>query len=93
MVQSNVAKLKRFLTSLFKKIELGTPFKISFQGDTAHINQATIDSVKEKHGGFLTPLIRKVMSFIKRWDGLLPLAALLPLIFGGIAAAGGQLVG
>ena len=96
MAQSNAAKLKRFLTHLFKKIELGKPFKISFQGDTVQISQDKIDSLKEKHGGFLLPLIGKVISHIKGGDGfetkeggILPLAALLPLIFGGLAAAGG----
>ena len=95
MTQSNESKVKRFTTRLFKGIERGKPFKISFQGDTAQISQDQIDSVKEKHGGFLLPLIGKVISHIKGGagfetkGGLLPLAALLPLIFGGLAAAGG----
>ena len=96
MAQSNEAKLKRFLTHLFKKMELGKSFKISFQGDSAYVSQDKIDSLKEKHGGFLLPLINKVISYIKGGDGfetkeggILPLAALLPLIFGGLAAAGG----
>ena len=54
-----------------------------------------MDSEKEKHGGFLLPLVGKVISHIKggagfetKEGGLLPLAALLPFIFGGLAAAG-----
>ena len=50
MTQSNESKVKRFTTRLFKGIERGKPFKISFQGDTAQISQDQIDSVKEKHG-------------------------------------------
>ena len=96
MAQSNEAKLKRFLTHLSKKMELGKSFKISFQGDSTYVSQDKIDSLKEKHGGFLLPLINKVISYIKGGDGfetkeggILTLAALLPLIFGGLAAAGG----
>ena len=65
MTQSNESKVKRFVTGLFKGIERGKPFKISFQGDIAQINQDTIDSEKEKHGGFLLPLVGKVISHIK----------------------------
>ena len=96
MTKTNESKIKAFLTRLFKKIEQGKPFTISFQCDKTYINQDLINSLKEKHGGFLMPLIGKVMSFIKggngfetKEGGILPLAALLPLIFGGIAAAGG----
>ena len=71
------------MTRLLKKIDQGKPFKISFQGDTAHISQEQIDSLKEKHGGFLMPLINKVISYIKsgngletKQGGLLPLAML-----------------
>ena len=96
MTKTNESKLKGFLTRLFKKIELGNPFKICFQGESTYINEEQINSAKEKSGGFLLPLIGKVLSFIKggsgfetKEGGILPLAALLPLIFGGIAAAGG----
>ena len=96
MTQTNASKVKRLVTRLLKKIEQGKPFKISFQGDTAHISQEQIDSLKEKHGGFLMPLVNKVISYIKsgngfetKQGGLLPLAMLLPMIFGGLAAAGG----
>ena len=95
MKHTNESKIKAFVTRLFKKIEQGEPFTISFQGEKTYISQGRIDSLKEKHGGFLLPLIGKVMSFIKGGNGfetkggILPLAALLPLIFGGIAAAGG----
>ena len=70
-----------------------------------YTSQGKIDSIKgEKQGELgeavplepLLPLIGKVISFIKGGEGfetkegdLLPLAALLPIIFGGIAAAGG----
>ena len=96
MTKTNESKLKGFLKRLFKKIELGNPFKICFQGESTYINEEQINSAKEKSGGFLLPLIGKVLSFIKggsgfetKEGGILPLAALLPLIFGGIAAAGG----
>ena len=96
MSKTNESKLKGFLTRLFKKIELGKPFKICFQGESTYINEEQINSAKEKSGGFLLPLTGKVLSFIKggngfetKEGGILPLAALLPLIFGGIAAAGG----
>ena len=43
------------------------------------------------------PLVNKLLSYVKssngfemKEGGLLPLATLLPLIFGGIAAAGGS---
>ena len=91
---SNESMLKGFLTRLFKKIEKGKLFNISFQGEKTYISQDKIDSLKEKQRGFLLPLIGKVISFIKGGHGfetkqLIPLAALLPLIFGGIATAGG----
>ena len=96
MPQTNESKLKGFLTRLFKKIEQGNPFSITLEKDRAHISQKDIDSLKEKHGGFLLPLIGNVISNIKEGSGfetkeggILPLALLLPLIFGGIAAAGG----
>ena len=96
MTHTNASKFKGLVTRLLKKIELGKPFKISFQGNTASISQEQINSLKEKHGGFLIPLVNKVISHIKggngletKEGGLLPLAALLPMIFGGLAAAGG----
>ena len=97
MSKTNESKVKGFLTRLFKKIELGKPFKICFQGESTHINENQINSVKRKKWRIsITFNWRKVLSFIKggngfetKEGGILPLAALLPLIFGGIAAAGG----
>ena len=50
---SNESIIKGFLTRLFKNIEKGKPFSITFQGDKTYINQDQIDSIKQKHGGFL----------------------------------------
>ena len=49
MSQINESKLKRFLTRLFIKVEIGEPVTISFRGDKKYINQKTIESLKEKH--------------------------------------------
>jgi len=97
------AKIKRFVKQYLKKIDEGKPFDITFNGDKVHISQKQIDSFKpykEVHGGFLLPLLGSVIGFIKKKitgnglngerkeGGLLPLLTLLPLIFGGIGAAG-----
>ena len=96
------AKIKRFVKQYLKKIDEGKPFDITFNGDKVHISQKQIDSFKpykEVHGGFLLPLLGSVIGFIKKKifgnglekkeGGILPLLTLLPLIFGGIGAAGG----
>ena len=95
------AKIKRFVKQYLKKIDEGRPFDISFNGEKVHISQKQIDSFKpykEVHGGFLLPLLGSVIGFIKKKitgnglerkeGGILPLLTLLPLIFGGIGAAG-----
>ena len=60
MTQANASKVKGLVTRLLKKIEQEKPCKISFQSDSAYISQEQINLVKEKHGGFLMPLVNKV---------------------------------
>ena len=100
-LQTPEAKIKRFVKQYLKKIDEGKPFDITFNGEKVHISQKQIDSFKpykEVHGGFLLPLLGSVIGFIKKKifgnglekkeGGILPLLTLLPLIFGGIGAAG-----
>ena len=95
-MNTSESKVKRLINTILKKLEIGKPFNITFNGDKAHINQQRIDSIKSVNGGFLLPLLGTIISHIKsgsgfenKQGGVLPLLTLLPLIFGGIAAAGG----
>ena len=82
--------LKGFLTRLFKKVEIGKPFNISLDGNKVFIGQDNINLLKGngyKKQSIISNL-KEGNGFEKKEGGILPLAALLPLIFGGIAAAG-----
>ena len=85
--KNNKRLLKSFLTRLFKKAEKGEPFNISLNGDKVFMGQDNINSLKGN--GYKASSIIEGGGFETKEGGILPLAALLPLIFGGIAAAGG----
>ena len=66
---TNESKVKRLINTILKKLEIGEPFNITFNGDKAHINQQRIDSIKSVNGGFLLPLLGTIISHIKSGSG------------------------